>query len=276
MYKVNPFLIHDLESKEAIIQTNSSTVLISNTMLIQLLKKIEINNLEKISEYWLSSNECDEEMILFLLDNNILIKVADILPNQIHRIVCCSNNLQFRDFFKLLFDSKYEIICLDIEMCYQFKFDINDVCVFFLEPFLYTDLLKLADYVKEKNLLSKFIFYYNYSIYISNFYKKDWHIPCPKCFFSNLENHLRGNQITDKMNFQLLIDLIYRKKTIFPIETKLYNYDFMLLMYLLQSQFSSLNARENYVLFELCEIALQTNTLTKDQAVYWEICDCYE
>jgi McbB family protein len=146
----------------------------------------------------------------------------------------------------------------------------------FLDPFIYNDFICLDKYMKEQNIITKFVFYYNYSLYITNFYKYSWHTPCPKCFLSNLESHLRGSQYTDGLNFQLLIDLIYKKNLNFPVSADISSYDLLSLMFFLKKQLLEFESNENYVVNELCEISLENNQTVKDNSVYWEMCDCYE
>lgn len=278
MYRINPFLIHQLNKEEYVVQTKSSTVLITSEELIRILRDIENENLSELTTEWLNDKTNllnSSEVITFLLDNNMIKKVAsDICETK--RIICCTNNYMFSDIFKKVFESKYEIVIITIDEIFDYMFYDTDICILFLNPFLYREFLKIDLHLKTKNVLNKFIIYYNHSIYISNFFKSDWNIPCPKCFFSNLENHLRGNQVTEKVNFQLLIDLIYEKKVNFPICTNTEYYDLISTIYILQHQFLALYNKENYILSELTEISLVNNSITKDSAVYWEICDCYE
>lgn len=278
MYKISPFLIHQLNEEEHVIQTKNSTVLITNKELINILRCVEDNNLSELTMEWLEEKTnllSSSEVITFLLSNNI---VKEITSNiyEIKRIVCCTNDNKFSDIFEKVFNSKYEIILISINEIFEFNFCNTDICLFFLNPFLYKDFLNIDAYLKKKDILNKFIIYYNHSIYISNFYKFDWHVPCPKCFFSNLESHLRGNQISEKINFQLLIDLIYEKKVNFPICAKIECYDLISTIYILQYQLSALYNKESYIINELSEISLKNNSVVKDNAVYWEICDCYE
>lgn len=278
MYSINPFLIHQINKEEYVVQTKSSTVLITNKELIRILKYVEDENLSELTIEWLEEKTNllnSDEIITFLLSNNIIKEIISNI-NEIKRIICCTNNNVFSNIFKMVFASKYKIISIPIDEVFKFEFNNTDICILFLNPFLYKEYLKIDLYLKTKNVINKFIIYYNHSLYISNFYKFDWHVPCPKCFFSNLENHLRGNQITEKINFQLLIDLIYEKKVNFPISANIEYYDLISTIYILQYQLSALYNKENFIINELVEISLESNSITKDNAVYWEICDCYE
>ena len=278
MYKVNPFLVHEIEHQNYVLQTKSSTVLITNEQLINILLQIEREQIGQISKEWIENNIINissEKVIDFLINNNI-ITIINNIDYKFMKIICCSNNISFTKLFYSIFESKYEIIAISLDEIYNYKFCESDFCIIFLDPFIYSDFICLDKHIKEKNIITKFIFYYNYSLYITNFYKYDWHTPCPKCFLSNLESHLRGSQFTEGLNFQLLIDLIYKKSLKFPVSAEISSYDLVSLMFFLKKQISDFESNKNYVINELCEISLENNQTVKDSSVYWEMCDCYE
>lgn len=71
----------------------------------------------------------------------------------------------------------------DINMALFDSVEINDICYIVLTSFNYIAFQKLANLLRKKNIIHKFVFYYNYCFYFTNYFKKEWHNPCPLCFF---------------------------------------------------------------------------------------------
>lgn len=124
------------------------------------------------------------------------------------------------------------------------------------------------------NIIVKNIFYYNNKIYLTNFYKKSWRNPCPLCFFSNLESHLKGLTNIKQYNFQTLLDIIYEKNPNFSVEAKLERYDYIPVINAIQMEFVSEN--KNREIDKVKSISLENYNVRYDYAYHSRGCDCYE
>lgn len=60
--------------------------------------------------------------------------------------------------------------------------------IVFLKVFNFKEYENIVNIVKEKNVVIKIIFSYNYYIYFLNFYKREWYNLCLICFFFELES----------------------------------------------------------------------------------------
>ena len=160
----------------------------------------------------------------------------------------------------------------DINMALFDSVEINDICYIVLTSFNYIAFQKLANLLREKNIIHKFVFYYNYCFYFTNYFKKEWHNPCPLCFFSHLEGSLRSEaKLNSRQSFQGLIDLIYAKTTYFNTEIILNNYKALKLINEISNDIQDL---DEYRIKLIRCFNMSTYKLDYDVATHWDICDC--
>lgn len=276
MYKVQPFIWQNIIQGETMFQTKNSTVIITDEKLINFLIDIENENIIEIDDRVLNKYFIQEEkvrIIDFLLENGI-IKREKKKKIDVRRVILLSNDKKFER--SMVFNLK-DILAIDIlEMEYfeNYKFGQGDLLLIFLNPFQLKHYEMLSTKVKEKDVLTKFIFSYNNRIYFSNFYKKSWYNPCPSCFFSALESQLRGENSENDINFQTIIDLLYAQKAEFCINLPLDSSAYLQITYLLSKYLY--RVPQNYKIDEVMELNLEDYSVNRDTAYHWGYCDCYE
>lgn len=275
-YRIETFLLHSTEDFY-VVQSKSATIIVTNNNLIKMLEFIEKESIsilnDKIALKFFSIDDI-HELYTFLL-NEHLIQEEQKQELKFENVTLITNNSTFKNTFINNIGNRFKnIICYSQEKVLEdINLADNSDCIFiFWNPFDLKIYENLNSSLYAKNLPIKNIFFYNNSLYVSNFSKKSWCNPCPICYFSILESRLRGIINQNNYNFQTLIDLIYLKKPKFSIGAKLDTIDYIPIFYTLLLQFNNL---ENSI-DEIFEIALDTHKINSDYAYHWEVCDCYE
>lgn len=279
MFKINPYLIVNIDINEYIVQTKNSLVIIKNEQLILMLYELEKNQLEEIKEddFLKYFNEKDVKNVRDFLLKNGIIEYQINFNQSIDDIILIGEEQQFETIFKTIFKGYFKsITTVQLNNYTNKDYQENDFCIVYMNPFNLKQFLKINEYLNDRNVLNKFIFYYNSSLYITNYHKKEWYNPCSICFFSNLESKLRGPINNININYQLLIDLIYKKKSNFNIQIELQNYEFINLMQVLLYEFNLFRTNNNSIVNQVTQINLIDNQVITDEAYYWEECECYE
>lgn len=143
-----------------------------------------------------------------------------------------------------------------------------------LNPFNYKQYTELANILKQNNVIHKFVFYYNYSFYFTNYHKANWHNPCPLCYFSHLESSLRSqSKLKGNVSFQTIIDLIYTKTVYFNTESILDNFKIIRLINEIIDDITDLN---DYTVKLIKQLNMKTGKTDYDIAIPWEVCPCHE
>lgn len=276
-YRIFPFIITDCE-EYSVIQNAKNTVILKDSLMISFFHWVEKDVQYNISKEQLREffNEEVDEAIRFM-KNNSLLSDANSINMEFEKITVVSNDKTFIDSMRFNAIGRdenitYELLPNDIS-----DFHVNnteDLYIFFLNPFNYRHYSELVNIVKEYNIVSRFGFYYNHSIFLSNYYKKEWYNPCPMCFFGNVESSLRGmSKASNTTSFQTLLDLIYKKDPKFEIKNKFSNYSILIFVNTLLDE---LNYIDNTHINNVSYIDFNRNTVMSDQSMHWELCDCYE
>lgn len=275
MYTIKPFLIHRLD-EGCVLQTGTNTVMIKNEELFAFLENIEINKIKEIQKEEIKDvfDVSHQVVIEFLLNNEIIIqeKEKNMQYNKVHLF---SNNQLFSETFKSaavgIFDSiEIKDINSDLKNVKE-----NDLCLLFLNPFNLKKYIELVDKLTIENVIIKTVFFYNHSLYISNYHKQEWNNPCPKCFYYSLETQLRGTINSNNINFQIIIDMIYEQSETFEVQANLNTSDFLEILNILLSDFKY-NKNPNQYINKVYEIDLKDGRVNQDFSYHWELCDCYE
>ena len=276
MYKIIPFIWYDLNEKETFFQTKESSVIITNNFLISMLKKLESLEVVELEETMLLeyfNNESLENVIRFLKENR-LIKEKENMELNFNNIILYTNDSEFSELFRYTFAEEYSIIIVN-SLTELKKFKFNDELLFcFLNPFKFQEYEEIVEIGNNENTILKIIFSYNHHAYISNYYKKDWMNPCPRCFFSELESQIRGEITNNTTNFQTIIDILYSKSENFSVEYPLTKKDYISIIYVLMRNMNS--NLEHCDIDEVLSINLKDNSISKDIAYHWGYYDCYE
>lgn len=276
-YKVFPFLITNCEEM-SVIQNSQSIVVIKDSQMIDFFNWVDSNEVYEVSKEQLNEifKEKANAAIEFMQKNSLLGEIKQKIINY-EDVTVVSNDEIFINSMK--FNSVghnkkliYELLPRDFH-----DFKINNpknLYIFFLNPFHYKYYIKLVNIVRDNNILSRFGFYYEQRIFLSNYYKQEWYNPCPLCFFGNVESSLRGNsKVLNTVSFQTLLDLIYKKEPGFEIENIFTNYSISIFVNTLLNDLDIVN---NSQINNVKYIDFSKNIVLTDQAIHWELCDCYE
>lgn len=276
-YRVFPFLITNYEEM-SVIQNYKNIVIIKDIEMINFYNWIDSNEIYKVSTDQINEifNERTEQAIEFMLNNYLIDKIKPKIIN-FENVRIVSNDEVFINSMKFNSIGHNEKFIYELSPRDFCEFEVNnllDLYIFFLNPFNYKYYARLVNIIKENNVLSRFSFYYNNSIFLSNYYKKEWYNPCPLCFFGNVESSLRGkSKILNTVSFQILLDLIYKKDPAFEIQNTFTNYSILIFVNTLLNDMDIIdNSQINNVQY----IDFNRNIVLADQAIHWELCDCYE
>lgn len=279
-YFVETYLVSKLVDFEYVIQTKNNIVITENKKIYDFLIYLEENKIFKLSESFiieyfkeLPENEI-KKLFDFFLINKIISFSHDMLID-FEKINLISNSEKFNIVFESFFNNYIDVCCYDLEKINDIEVENNNINIVFMNPFNYKKFVNIVDITFEKKILTKYIIYYNYSIYILNFNSKKINNPCPKCFFLNLESSIRNIGGCKGNNFQTIIDMIYMDNVNFKIEQNLLNFEMYKIMDVLFYQINDLKNKNNYVVNEVVEIKLNNLDVIKDKSCYWELCDCY-
>jgi len=277
MYKILPFLITDI-GEMAVIQNAVNTVVIKEVKLVEFFTKIDNESdlsfdMDLLKDYF---GDRYEDVVAFLLTNKLMVENT-IRKIEYEKVSVVSNDSCFMNSIKFNsegIEEKIEFVQIN-KLKYDLEsYDSRNLFVIFLNPFDFRMMSEIVETLREKNALMCVAFYYNHKIYVSNYYKKEWYNPCPLCFFSNLEGSLRGqSKSMNTVSFSTLLDLIYQKNPGFEVNHKFRNYEIMPLVDTIINDLKIENSRKvNSVRY----IDFSRNSIMNDEALHWEVCDCYE
>ena len=282
IYEITQFLIIEINKDDAVIMTDSNVVNLTNSFMIEFLKEIEWYQKNEVSYSFISDyfKEDTDEAIEFLMNNGLLSlkKNKELKYKKVNYIV---NDM--RIFELLSINTKGINTDLRIEYSKSIRDTLNiiknnveeeDYTIIVMNPFNFKDLHKIVEASKDRDLMIKVVFFYNYSFYFTNVYKDTWGTPCPICFFSNLEATLRGEaKFSSYDNFQTIMDIVYSKKETFLVG---YNYREYQLSFLISNLIFEVKELKDHDICIVKRIDMNYNSIECDSAYHWELCDCYE
>lgn len=282
IYEITQFLIIEINKDDAVIMTDSNVVNLTNSFMIEFLKEIELYQKNEISYSYISDyfEEDTDEAIEFLMNNGLLNlkKTKELKYKKVNYIV---NDM--RIFELLSVNTKGIDTDLRIEYSKSIRDTLSiiknnvekeDYTIIVMNPFNFKDLHKIVEASKDRDLMIKVVFFYNYSFYFTNIYKDTWGTPCPICFFSNLEATLRGEaKFSSYDNFQTIMDIVYSKKETFLVG---YNYKEYQLSFLVSNLIFEVKELKDHDICIVKRIDMNDNSIEYDSAYHWELCDCYE
>lgn len=278
-YRIDQFIIINLSQEESILQNSSGITRLTHPQMIEFFLKIDQENRLDIDSNYLKVffKDLYTQAKGFLLKSNIMRKIEE--KEEYEKIIILTNNdtiFDSVDYNLITKESRFSVLKFNTnEDIHEYFSTITDLeCmlhVVVLNPFDYHLFLESNTLMKNKNLKMVYCFAYNSKFYITNIFKKEWHNPCPKCFFSQLEASLRSkNKNSDIITFQTIVDLIYSKNIKFSPELPLTKANILGLIQCV-SKFDNMNMEENSTQV----ITVDLNGYVEyDQAIHWELCDC--
>lgn len=277
MYKVNTFLLSKIANDQYVLQNGKATVIIKSKKLVSFLEVIEKERMQYLTIDIIKNyfEDQTDDAVNFLLENLIICETKKETKGiKCKEKVLIYNDIIFKNYFEATFkDQNFRYIHSNVYE--QYSYSKNDVVIIFLNPFNLKKYADMCNYFRDRDLIFKMIFFYNHAIYISQYHKKEWYNPCPMCFFYNLETQLRGGINSREINFQILIDMIYKQTPLFQIESKLQSKDYINVMYIFANHFNNGEDISSFI-NKVYEIDLASLRINEDVCYHWEACDCYE
>lgn len=276
-YKIYPFLLHDFEDNQLVVQNMKNIVLIHHKDMIEFFFELDKYSYQSLDMVLLNKHfgNKSDKALQFLIDNQLIFeeKSSSLIYKKINIFSndeCVNNSLKFN-----LEGSQKTINFFQVDYYDMFNFDYNNeienLNIFILNPFNYKKIVELTSYLKKENLIFQMAFYYNNNFYISNYYKEEWKNPCPCCFFSKIESELRAESQMGINTFQTIMDIIYKKEPMFQTEAILQPYNILPLVNIIKKQISSF---DESLLKLVNSLDITTSRVTVDVAMHWELCDC--
>jgi McbB family protein len=276
-YKIYPFLLHNFEDNQLVVQNMKNIVLLHHKDMIEFFYELDKYSYQSLNTVLLSKyfGKKTNDALQFLIDNQLIFeeknhsliyKTVNIFSND----ECINKSLKFN-----LEGSEKKINFFQVDIYDMLKLDYSnkseDLNIFILNPFNYKEIVELTSYLKKVNLMFQMIFYYNNYFYISNYYKEEWMNPCPCCFFSKIESELRAESQMGINTFQTIMDLIYKREPMFQTEAILQPCNILPLINIIKKQISSF---DESLLKLVNSLDINTSRVTVDVAMHWELCDC--
>ncbi|MCE5168299.1 McbB family protein [Paenibacillus profundus] len=286
-YKINNFIIHEIEVETTVVIHTKGIVKIKEERLGGLIKKWDLSNQKSITEAEIKSvfKEDFEAALSFMIDNYIIEKEIKV-NYSINKLVFLSNNQCMSQFFdfcvneEITLPKKNQLI---IDRINDSSIIENDcLYVVFLNPYNKKLASQIRDCIKSrKNSLLLMTYVYNNSFYMDSLYFPTLYNPCHLCHIGHIESQLRVNT-NGGITYQQIIDSIYLEESNFSIHTPLTKNNILNIATMLSNKLSKFIFLEKGLLIypeELHEchmIELETNNVYSDYALHWELCDCYE
>ena len=288
-FNINNFIYHTLPNQNIIIQTNQSILQISEPIIISFLIKVDELSLSIIDYTTLEKyfNDETDEIISFLLEYNI-IETPKKLNYKIKRILFYSNDEIINSILSLSNSNVKDGLSLelidDLDLIKK-SLSKDDLLITYFKSYNSRTMRELLNLVTEKECMLLNSYSYGDSIFIDNLFKKEWGVPCHFCNISLIKDNLRSTQ-DEELSYQNFVDSILQKDNNFEIEKLLNtNQVFFLLNNLLRTidrhiiryNNKSLTSEESMAdVLNVIRLDLERNSVTKDTAIHWELCDCYE
>ena len=279
LYRFDQFIMMDLSDKESIIQNTSGITKINHPQVIEFLKIIDRENVLTVEHKYIEDffKELTPRVIEFFEKSSIINEVKK--KEEYSQILFFSNDKTINKSLNFNLEGssiEFRIECIKSAESIDNKIleisNIEDfLIIVVLNPFDYNMFVKSNDLLRKRNLKVVYCIGYNSKFYITNIFKREWHNPCPKCFFSQLEASLRAkNRNSHSVTFQTIVDLIYSKNIKYTPELPVSNRNVIGLVQKLLS-FDELDVERHAN--EIIEIDLKGET-QYDQPIHWELCDC--
>ncbi|EFM29959.1 hypothetical protein HMPREF9352_0552 [Streptococcus gallolyticus subsp. gallolyticus TX20005] len=276
------FVIFELE-EYVLVQNCKGLNMIKNKKLIEFFKILDADNKLCVNKKFLDDffEEESNEVTRYLLDNELVyLEPEKTIFSKIKLFL--NNKVIFESLEYNKIGSKKEIEATLLENSLEMtnileseinNTDSNTLFIVVLTPFDYCEFLKLNNLLSEGNKMFAFVISYNSSFYITNIHMKKWFNPCPKCFFSQLEASLRAyNKRTTSITFQTIVDLLYNNKINYnptlPVNRRLV---LPLILEILKIESCDINDTASRIVKINDE-----DGIIYDQAIHWELCNCFE
>lgn len=284
-YEILPFFLY--KGVNDLLQNEHGITVINNKELSNMLLEWDKTLKKSVSYselYSIFQNDTND-LISFLIEKKVL-KIKQPLSIKIRNILIVSDDIRIKSnlYSYLVYKNEANIqklITVDTRNILNMKLSPNDLVIVSLTKYNDKYAEALRELIISSNSFLLFGYYYAGNYYIDNFYKAEWYNPCHKCNFENIKAQLRINN-TEEINYQEIIDDIYKADSEVIISAKLPNYQKDIISLELFLRLHDFIGDGNYSnikpdsLSIVEKIDLTTNKISKDFSIHWELCDCYE
>lgn len=277
-YHFFPYIINDFREQEIIVQNINNIVILKDKNIVKMFQEADKLGYETLDSELLDKyfGNDKKEVVEYLIEKKLIyeeeeykenVKRVNIYTNDdvIYEslIFNIENNLDVNISFK--YRNIYELLEEDFD-----NID-NSLNIIVLNPFNYKVYCMLVEKIMKYDSIFQLIFYYNSKFYFSNYYRTVLKNPCPICFFSKIESELRAEAKIHLNSYQIIIDLIYRKKSMFETYLKMKRNIALPIINLVNNQINNIG---NNSFKNVNSLDIKTGKIETDIAIHWELCEC--
>lgn len=286
-YRVPNFIIHTLFNESSVIQTEYGTVILEDARLSNFFINLEENKKYTINfkELQNTFEEETKNIINFFMENNLLFKIHE--KNILYDKICIiSDEEQLRDILHKLIKEKTKLpihLYNSEELNEQLSSSLdNTLIINFMDSYRNETVNKIIETVNKSSNSSLLLSHvYNSAVLFHCMYSSNHMTPCPKCTKGVITGQIYESQggVTYQQLLKMVYDLDDEFNVNFPLSFKnkllISNQIADQLEYFLSDDYSLIRKRNNEF-SDIFRLDLSNNQITKDSAIYWELCDCYE
>lgn len=286
-YKVPNFVLYKLIEPKLVVQTEYSTVIIENENIFEFFMSIEESGIFKYNERDLELIFEDEstEIIKFLIENRLLFE-TNYIDLKYEKILIASSDEIIIELLDKLIREKSILPISILNLNKKFN-DLpvnldNTITVCFLNELdnrFFNGFISLIDQSESSALLLSHV--YNSDIIFHCLYSSEQMTPCPKCTKGIITGQIYESE--GGITYQQLLKMIYEVDDSYMSTYPLSYKNKLLISNQIESQLSyhitddkNLIQTHSEDFTNIFRLSLATNSIIKDTAIYWELCDCYE
>lgn len=285
-YNLNNYIIFEIDQDNAVVQNQDGILQVQDEEMVSFLKYLDENNRKEITKVYLEEIFRDrlDEATEFLTLNRI-IEEKKVINLEVMTI-CIYGDDEF--ISNLIFSSLFEKYGHTLTVIQKPVQDIseevinNELAIVILTSYNRARAKKIRDiFMNQTHSILSMNYYYNGNFYMDNLYNLKWRNPCHICNIGQIESQLRVNN-HNGISYQQMIDLLYSEYEDICIESPmLISQKINIASNILRLQYDFINDG-NYSLFhpqnmnEVRMVDISSSKEYKDNALHWEMCDCYE
>ena len=290
-FKVLNFLCHVLPSGALVLQTKAGVVKVTDPAMRDLLEELDRS---PQSHRRLTRQELETrfgprvgDALGFLLSYGVL-RPAEPTNYRVEGFYVCSTSPLFRELAERILGSSLPLRGWPVSLGAVdagLPSGVRTALVCFLNPYVRRLARGVVRHVRASGQVTVMSYVYNGLVYIDNVYCSRWHNPCHLCNMGHLETQLRVS-LDGNLTYQHLVDLVYQEDEDFAVGLDLDALDVAKVVCALANVLDRFFVRSRGLALGTDEspedvnystlLDLQRNTITRDVATYWELCDCYE
>lgn len=286
MYKPLNFLTHKLPNSSIVVQNEVSTTIIDDAKLVEFLIHIDENRLKfldnKIFENWFLDDS--DNVISFLIENKLIVEdVQDYII--FDNIYILSDDVEIGELLYKAYSTK-NINIKQINLNELLTVDTNhtkSLIITFLSEYNHEKSSSILEFTQSSDYIYLQLAYsYKHSVYFDCIYSTSIMTPCHECIKGIIDGQIFDEY--DGPTYNQLLNMIYKVDHSFNIQYPLEFHHKIMIVNQINKQLQGLLPKNSeYISYKhhqdftnIYKLDLRTNQIYQDNAIFWEMCDCYE